>query len=196
MFFILAIVRCYYIICSKWEICLIYPYILIIIKMEKKIKPNHPKTIAFARFIILLSLFTGGNLLAQVKMSEEPWILPTYPVEQPEKAPIFFTHESYQGASRYVYPNPLQDVISDQRVDRAWKALRLENEYIQLCITPEIGGKLYHATERALALRPLSKELGMRLIITFGGRAESPRRVHTINEASKGRLAGELIRRR
>ncbi len=31
---------------------------------------------------------------------------------------------------------------------KAWKALILENEYIKLCVTPEIGGKLYYATDK------------------------------------------------
>ncbi|MBK6285224.1 MAG: DUF5107 domain-containing protein [Draconibacterium sp.] len=36
-----------------------------------------------------------------------------------------------------------------QRENRKeWKALILENEYIKLCVTPEIGGKLYYATDK------------------------------------------------
>ncbi len=42
----------------------------------------------------------GSNLLAQVKMTEEMWLLPTYKVEASEKAPIFFTGENYQGARK------------------------------------------------------------------------------------------------
>ncbi len=95
-----------------------------------------------------MPLFIGGELFAQVKVSEESWTLPTYIVEPANKAPIFFTNENYQGASKYTYPNALNDVTSIQKVDLDWKALLLENEYIRLAITPEIGGKLYYAEDK------------------------------------------------
>lgn len=102
----------------------------------------------FIKLLILFILFTGGGLVAQVKMSEQPWILPTYPVLPAEKAPMFFTNGSYQGASQYIYPLAKNDVISDQKADHPWTALTLENEYIKLSVTPEIGGKLYYATDK------------------------------------------------
>ena len=61
---------------------------------------------------------------------------------------MFFKGESYQGASKYIYPYGLNDVISDEKTDKAWKTLILENEYIKLCVTPEIGGKLYYGTDK------------------------------------------------
>ncbi|MCK4920717.1 MAG: DUF5107 domain-containing protein, partial [Bacteroidales bacterium] len=99
--------------------------------------------------MLLLLLVTGGNLIAQVKMTEEEWTLPTYHVEEAEKAPAFFTGENFQGARRVIYPYALNDVISKKKENHAWKALTLENEYIKLCITPEIGGKLYYATDKS-----------------------------------------------
>lgn len=101
------------------------------------------------KLIALLLLTTGASLFAQVKMSEEQWTLPTYKVEPAEKAPIFFTGESFQGARKVIYPYALNDVISNEKEEQSWKALMLENEYIQLCITPEIGGKLYYATDKS-----------------------------------------------
>ena len=101
------------------------------------------------KLIILFIWLTGGNLFAQVKMYEESWILPTYKVEPAEKAPMFYTGESFQGARKVIYPYALNDVISNEKEEQAWKALLLENEYIKLCITPEIGGKLYYATDKS-----------------------------------------------
>jgi tetratricopeptide (TPR) repeat protein len=106
------------------------------------------RTSRFFKLVILFVLFSGGSLFSQVKMSEQPWVLPTYPVLPPEKAPMFFTNGNYQGASQYIYPLAKNDVISDKREEKAWKALILENEYIKLCVTPEIGGKLYYATDK------------------------------------------------
>ena len=82
-------------------------------------------------------------------MSEEWWTLPTYKVMPGEKAPMFYSGGSFQGARRVIYPYQLNDVISHDREDQAWKALMLENEYIKLCVTPEIGGKLYYATDKS-----------------------------------------------
>ena len=103
----------------------------------------------FGQIIVLIFfILTGNNLVAQVTLTEQQWVIPTYKVEPPEKAPIFFTNGSYQGASQYIYPLAKNDVISDKKVDQPWKALILENEYIKLCVTPEIGGKLYYATDK------------------------------------------------
>ena len=100
------------------------------------------------KVFVLFICSIGGDLLAQVKISEESWMLPTYKVEAAEKAPYFFTGENYQGARKVIYPYALNDVISNKKVDHQWKALLLENEFIKLCITPEIGGKLYYATDK------------------------------------------------
>jgi tetratricopeptide (TPR) repeat protein len=98
---------------------------------------------------LFLILLLTSVLSAQVKISEQDWVLPTYPVAPADKNPMFFNGESYQGASKYIYPYGMNDVISDEKTDRAWKTVTLENEYIKLCITPEIGGKLYYATDKS-----------------------------------------------
>ena len=111
-------------------------------------KSNH-KLIGQGAFYLLLILISGFDLSAQVKISEQDWVIPTYQVAPPDKNPMFFRGESYQGASKYIYPYGMNDVISDEKTDRGWKTVTLENEYIKLCITPEIGGKLYYATDKS-----------------------------------------------
>ena len=100
-----------------------------------------------AWMILCLMLF-WKPVQGQLTLTEEDWVIPTYPVGEPDKNPMFFKNESYQGASRHYYPYYLQDVFSNQKEDQAWKALILENEYIKLCVTPEIGGKIYYATDK------------------------------------------------
>ncbi len=109
-------------------------------------KPFFQKPTHFV-FFIFAFLFSNA-LFAQVKISEESWVLPTYQVEPPDKNPMFFKGESYQGASKVIYPYALNDMISNEKTEKAWKALILENEYIKLCVTPKIGGKLYYATDK------------------------------------------------
>ncbi|MFO7851962.1 MAG: DUF5107 domain-containing protein [Bacteroidota bacterium] len=103
------------------------------------------------RFKILLPLLMAliVNISeGQVSISQEEWVIPTYRVAHADKNPMFFKNESYQGASRHIYPYALNDVFSKQKTDKAWKTLILENKYIKLCITPEIGGKIYYATDK------------------------------------------------
>jgi tetratricopeptide (TPR) repeat protein len=100
----------------------------------------------FAQLFILLN--TGIETSAQVTITEKDWVLPTYPVAEPDKNPVFFKNEAYQGASRRYYPYALNDQYTGERIDHPWKTLILENEYIELGITPEIGGKLYYATDK------------------------------------------------
>lgn len=107
------------------------------------------KRIARNLGLLALTVFSGNILLAQVKISEQKWTLPTYEIMPADKNPMFFKGESYQGASKVIYPYALNDAISNERTTRDWKALILENEYIQLCVAPEIGGKLYYATDKS-----------------------------------------------
>ena len=109
---------------------------------------KQPFPYQFAYFLFFLLLVSANYVFAQVKISEESWILPTYEVKPPDKNPMFFKGESYQGASKVIYPYALNDMISNDKTEKEWKALILENEYIKLCVTPEIGGKLYYATDK------------------------------------------------
>jgi tetratricopeptide (TPR) repeat protein len=98
--------------------------------------------------IILLTVYSVKPLTGQVSLTEEEWSLPTYKVNPPDKNPMFFKGEGYQGAARYIYPLPLIDNLSNEKSDKAWKAVKLSNEFIELCITPEIGGKLWYGTDK------------------------------------------------
>ena len=67
--------------------------------------------------LLIHSLQTTSSLFAQVKISEESWVLPTYPVNPPDKNPMFFKGESYQGASKVIYPYALNDMISNEKTE-------------------------------------------------------------------------------
>ncbi len=107
------------------------------------------KSIKFL-FPVVIVVMLFSNLTAQqaVKVWEEPLTIPTYVVKEPDKNPMFFQNQSYQGASRYIYPYALEDNITNEKVDKTYNALYLENEYIKLCVLPEIGGRLFYATDK------------------------------------------------
>lgn len=90
-----------------------------------------------------------------VKAWEGTIEMPTYIGSAPETAPIFERDWSYQRARRSVYPYVLDDnmyVVNEnmerQKENRTYKAMFLENEYVQLCILPEIGGRLFYAVDK------------------------------------------------
>ena len=83
-----------------------------------------------------------------VQMQKESVVIPTYQVGAPDPVPMFYNHESYQGAQKRIYPYALQDHLTQQRVDRTYTSLRLENEFVRLTVLPELGGRLFSATDK------------------------------------------------
>jgi tetratricopeptide (TPR) repeat protein len=96
-------------------------------------------------FFCFLSL---SNIFSQVKIQESTITIPTYPIGAPETTPLFYTPEVYQGAQLRIYPYPYLGKLSNQKIDRIYKAVILENEYIKICVLPELGGRLYYAQDK------------------------------------------------
>lgn len=86
--------------------------------------------------------------VAYVKMWEEDVVIPTYPVGDPDKNPMFLEKRVYQGSSGKVYPLPVIDKIADEKIDRTYKMVFLENQYIQIAILPELGGRVQRAYDK------------------------------------------------
>ena len=99
-------------------------------------------------FVLLAALALPMSLRAQtVSMGEEKISLPTYQLGPAEKDPIFFTGRVYQGAEGYIYPYPLYDVLTDKKAPKDYNILRLKNEYVNIGVLPEIGGRILQATD-------------------------------------------------
>lgn len=88
------------------------------------------------------------NLFSQVKMQETTITIPSYSIGAPEVTPLFYTPEVYQGAQLRIYPYPYLGKLSNQKIDKIYKALILENEYVKICVLPELGGRLYYAQDK------------------------------------------------
>ncbi|MCL2838910.1 MAG: DUF5107 domain-containing protein [Oscillospiraceae bacterium] len=82
------------------------------------------------------------------KVWEEKVIIPTYEVGAADKNPIFIDKRVYQGSTGKVYPYPIIEKISDDKVDKEYTALWLENDYIKVMIMPELGGRIYSAYDK------------------------------------------------
>ena len=104
------------------------------------------------RLVIIASLLTaaiyGAAQNSPVKIWEDVITLPTYRVNPPEKAPLFERDFAYQRAKRGVYPYAMNDNPTIEKVDSCHKAVFLENDYIKVCVLPNLGGRLFYATDK------------------------------------------------
>lgn len=80
---------------------------------------------------------------------EKKMTIPTYGVGKEEKNPMFFEKRVYQGSSGKVYPNPVIEKIDDEKIDREYSAVVLENDYIEVIVFPELGGRIYSARDKS-----------------------------------------------
>lgn len=74
--------------------------------------------------------------------------IPTYPAGKPEKTPLFLEKRAYQGSTGKVYPLPVTEKIFDEKEDRTYHAVFLENEYLKICVLPELGGRIQRALDK------------------------------------------------
>ena len=84
-----------------------------------------------------------------VCVQEETLVLPTYPEGAREDYPMFAENRVHQRSSGNPYPNRVvQNVDRAHRADRAYRAVRLENEYLRVVVLPELGGRIYSAYDK------------------------------------------------
>ncbi len=91
---------------------------------------------------------TKAKAFEPVLCKEELVVIPTYPVQEPDPNPMFFENRVYQGSSGKVYPNPFTDRVSLEKSNATYRAIFLENEFIQLMILPEIGGRIHAGLDK------------------------------------------------
>jgi hypothetical protein len=119
--------------------------------------------------IASLLLFCYANGIAQhqsATVKEFQKVFTTYPYSDPSPIPLFTS----------VYPYFRFDGYTDIPVQKSWKVVELENDYIQVMILPEVGGKIWTAIEKSTN-RPFIyynhaikfRDLGLRGPYTSGG---------------------------
>ena len=86
---------------------------------------------------------------SKVRAWAEEVVIPTYLPHPPDKNPMFLEKRVYQGSSGRVYPLPFTDRIAETATDRVWQAVWLENDYLQVMILPEIGGRIHAIVDKA-----------------------------------------------
>lgn len=84
-----------------------------------------------------------------VRVWETNLVIPTYLAAPPSPVPRFYEGRTYQGAKATFYPYPVQDVLTETRTNQTYKALFLENEYLELSVIPELGGRIWSARDKS-----------------------------------------------
>ena len=103
--------------------------------------------ISFPAIVFCLFLITSAGY-SQVTVTGKTMTIPTYQVADPDPNPVFFNGRRYQGAAGKVYPYPLLHNLTDDVADIEYNAVVIENEYIEVCILPELGGRIYYAKDK------------------------------------------------
>lgn len=86
--------------------------------------------------------------MSNVDIWVEKLSIPTYEIGAAEKSPIFLDKRVYQGSCGKVYPYPAIEKISDQKTEKEYTAVWLENEYIKIMVLPELGGRIQRAYDK------------------------------------------------
>src|SRR5512140_96262 len=87
------------------------------------------------------TLSNSGKPAVEVRVGQV--VIPTYLPAAPDKNPMFLEKRVYQGSSGRVYPLPFTDRIEERKVERAWTAVWIENEFIRAMVLPELGGRIH-----------------------------------------------------
>lgn len=74
--------------------------------------------------------------------------IPTYRIGAPDKNPMFLEKRVYQGSSGAVYPYPVIDRVFDEKEDKNYTAVFLENRYLKIMVLPAIGGRVQMALDK------------------------------------------------
>jgi tetratricopeptide (TPR) repeat protein len=96
------------------------------------------------RFIAAALLISALSpaLAEEVKVYEKPLTIPTYRIGEAE----YMT--PWEARFGNIYPYPMLDKLTDDKYERTYRALWLENEYVKVLILPEIGGRLHGAQDK------------------------------------------------
>jgi tetratricopeptide (TPR) repeat protein len=94
--------------------------------------------------VVLLVCGVTSSLRGQVHVWQGTLTLPAYDEGRPDPNPPFDQFST----SRFSYPYTLRSNLTDRRVDHAWRAIYLENEYLKCSVLPDIGGHVYTCIDK------------------------------------------------
>ncbi|MCC6290304.1 MAG: DUF5107 domain-containing protein, partial [Chitinophagaceae bacterium] len=117
-------------------------------------------------FFLLIIIAFSASAQSNARVSEYKKVFTTYPFSDPNPIAL----------SNNVYPYFRFDGFTDKPVNKEWKVVELQNDYISIIILPQIGGKIWAATVKKTG-KPFIyynhvvkfRDIGMRGPWTSGG---------------------------
>lgn len=100
-------------------------------------KSSFPKLVCCC---VLATLLASNKTYAQATVKETTQTLKTYGFSDPSPLPLIGR----------VYPYTKFEGYTDKGTMKDWKFVELENPYIKVSVTPEIGGKIWGAYDKAI----------------------------------------------
>jgi hypothetical protein len=96
---------------------------------------------------LFIIFFTSGVYLSgqQSLIKEESRSVLTYPYSDPNPVPAM----AISSMVSPFYPYFVFDGFADKGINKNWKVVTLENDYISVTVLPEVGGKVWGATEKS-----------------------------------------------
>ena len=98
--------------------------------------------------MLIFFLWPISNVTADISILESKLTIPTYGIGAPDPNPRFYTGRTYQGAQGRIYPYPMSDHLTNVRTNKEYTAVYLENDFIKICVLPEIGGRIFEALDK------------------------------------------------
>ncbi len=93
-------------------------------------------------------VLTHCSIEKKADIWESTETLLTYDYGDPDPVPIL-TRSSLWGRGARLYPYTFIDQYSSIGKERDWKVVYLENPYVKVSVLPEVGGKIWGATEKS-----------------------------------------------
>jgi len=94
------------------------------------------KKICWLGFLALAMHAVNAQQTVSVKEYQKEFT--TYPFSDPDPVPNFSA----------IYPYFRFDGFTDQPIQKKWKVIEIENDYLKILILPEIGGKIWAAIDK------------------------------------------------
>ncbi len=94
----------------------------------------------FTLIILITFVILPLSLVSQVSVEEIEMDIPTYLMGPEDPHPPLW--------NRRVYPYPMQTDITRTKTTKTYKVICLENEYIEILIIPELGGRILAALDK------------------------------------------------
>lgn len=87
--------------------------------------------------------------MSKASIRIEQLTIPTYPEPGKEEMPLFSEHRVHQRSTGRPYPNKaVLEVNRETRIERSYTVVHLENEYLDVLVLPEIGGRIFAAQDK------------------------------------------------